>query len=100
VRSATKAYQRNLDDVETAYQRAKNTYNRADNSTPQVVIEKIRENLHNARKAYRKVKESPPEPGYHRALGQVGGGTLGGLTGGSLGVLGGLAANKPQPWEQ
>lgn len=100
VRSATKAYQRNLDDVETAYQRAMNTYNRVDNSTPQVVVEKIKENLNNARKAYRQVKESPPDLGYHKALGHVGGGTLGGLTGGSLGVLGGLAANKPQPWEQ
>jgi hypothetical protein len=99
VRSATKAYQRNLDDVGEAYQRAMNTYNRADNSTPQIVIEKIKENLRNTRNAYRKVKESPPEPGYHRALGQVGGGLLGGLTGGGLGTLGGLELNKPQPWE-
>jgi uncharacterized protein YcfJ len=99
VRSATKVYQRNLDDVGEAYQRAMNTYNRADNSTPQIVIEKIKENLRNTRNAYRKVKESPPEPGYHRALGQVGGGLLGGLTGGGLGTLGGLELNKPQPWE-
>lgn len=43
-----------------------------------------------------------PEPNYamHRGLGRVGGGTLGGLTGGSLGVLGGLELNRPQPWEQ
>jgi len=45
--------------------------------------------------AHRKAVESVPTKSLHQGYGRFGGGLLGGLTGGSLGALGGEALNEP-----
>jgi len=99
VNSVTKAYQKNLNEAETAYKAAIKFHARK-GQAPSNVDRILREELlKRTRSKYKNLKDSAPEPGYHRALGQAGGGLLGGFTGGGLGTLGGLAINKPQPWE-
>lgn len=102
VKTVTKNYNKQLADLGADSMAATSAYGRA-SSDPVITKEELRQFVDAARKAETRFVDAvaaPPNLDFHRAVGRVGGGTLGGLTGGSLGVLGGLAANKPQPWEQ
>jgi hypothetical protein len=102
VKSVTKQYGKRLGDAEEAYRQAVHNYNRApDNASfPQEIIDKLKDTMGKARGTYKGLRESPPNISLHRNVGRVGGGLLGGLPGAGLGTLGGLALNKPQPWEE
>jgi hypothetical protein len=101
VKSVTNSYNKRLAELGAEFTGAANAQGRASSAgaTKEELKELTRKTL-NAERDFAEATENKPDLGYHKALGHVGGGTLGGLTGGSLGVLGGLAANKPQPWEQ
>jgi hypothetical protein len=102
VKSVTNRYNKRLADLGTEFSDATSIYGgaAAGKATSKAKLDELERAARDAEKAFAKATENKPDLGYHKALGHVGGGTLGGLTGGSLGVLGGLAANKPQPWEQ
>lgn len=101
VKSVQKQYANSVARAAKAKADASSAFTNASKSrsTPDDIWDKLRKNVGKSDDAYKKILENKPNEATHRTIGRVGGGMLGGLAGGSTGMLGGLALNDPAVYE-
>ena len=96
VRSANKAYSRNVrDTLKDLNQHIKVKDQFIHPGNTRAVAKQYARERFRLDEAFRRAAEKVPKKEQELALGRFGGGVLGGLTGGSLGVIGGDALNEP-----